>query len=82
MGQSKIFKGCLPQILLGGPFLILWIDILQNNLNVLAYAKIVKSDIYHDIRTMILALDHPTCVALSFLMNFLAATQYSVQLLF
>ena len=40
-------------------------DILRENLNVLVYDKMVKSGVYHDIRTMILALDHPTCVALS-----------------
>ena len=53
-------------------------DILQKNLNVLVYAKMVKSGIYDNIRTMILALDHPTCVALPFFMHFLAVTQCPV----
>ena len=30
----------------------------------------VKSGVYHDIRTMILAVDHPTCVALPFFYAF------------
>ena len=46
-------------------------DILRKNLNVLVYAKMVKSG---DIRTMIVALDHPTCVALPFFMHFLTVT--------
>ena len=50
-------------------------DILRKNLNVLVYAKMVKFGVYHDIRTMILALDHPRCVALPFFMHFLAVTQ-------
>ena len=50
-------------------------DILRKNLNVLVYAKMVKFGVYHDIRTMILALDHPRCVALPFFMDFLAVTQ-------
>ena len=54
-------------------------DIFQKNLNVLVYAKMVKSGVYHVyhvyIRTMILALDHSTFVALPFFMHFLAATQ-------
>ena len=50
-------------------------NILRKNLNVLVYAKMVKYGVYHDIRTMILALDHPTCVALSLFMYFLAETQ-------
>ena len=50
-------------------------DILREKLNVLVYDKMVKSGVYHDIRTMILALDHPTCVALPFFMHFLAVTQ-------
>ena len=45
-------------------------DILRKNLNVLVYAKMVKSGVYHDIRTMIVALDHPTCVALPFFYAF------------
>ena len=49
-------------------------DILRKNLNVLVYAKMVKSGVYHDIRTMIVALDHPTCVALPFFMHFLTVT--------
>ena len=49
-------------------------DILRKNLNVLVYAKMVKSGVYHDIRTMIVALDHPTCVALPFFMHFLTET--------
>ena len=39
-------------------------DIFWKNLNVLVYAKLLKSDIYHNIRTVILALDYPTCVGL------------------
>ena len=54
-------------------------DILRKNFNVLVYAKMVKSGVYHDIRTMILALDHPTSVALPFCFCFflhsLAETQ-------
>ena len=46
------------------------LGIPQMNLNVLVYAKTVKSGVYHDIRTMILALDHPTCVAHLFLYVF------------
>ena len=34
-----------------------------------------KFGFYHDIRTMILALEHPTCLALPFFMHFLVATQ-------
>ena len=55
-------------------------DILWKNLNVLVYAKMVKSGVYHDIRTMILALDHPTCVALPFFYAFSGCD--TVQLLF
>ena len=51
-------------------------DILQKNLNVLVYAKMVKSGVYHNIRTMILTLDHPTCIALPFFMHFLAVTPF------
>ena len=50
-------------------------DILRKNLNVLVYAKMLKSDVYHDIRTMVLAVDHPICAALPFFMHFLAVTQ-------
>ena len=50
-------------------------DILKKNLNVLVYAKMVKSPVYHNIRTMIYALDHPTCIALQFFMHFLAVTR-------
>ena len=50
-------------------------DILQKNLNLLVYAKIVKSGLYHDMRSMILALDHPTFVVLPFFMHSLAETQ-------
>ena len=49
-------------------------DILRKNLNVLVYAKMVKSGVYHDIRTMVVALDHPTCIALPFFMHFLTVT--------
>ena len=52
-------------------------DILRKNLNVLVYAKMVKSGVYHDIRTMIVALDHPICVALPFFMHFLTVTMSS-----
>ena len=37
-------------------------DILWKNLNVLVYANLLKYHIYHNIRTVILALDYPTCV--------------------
>ena len=50
-------------------------DILQKNLNLLVYAKMVKSGLYHDMRSMILALDHPTFVALPFFMYSLPETQ-------
>ena len=50
-------------------------DILRKNVNVLVYAKMVKSGVYHDMRTMILALDHPRCAALPFFIDFLAVIQ-------
>ena len=46
-------------------------DILWKNLNVLVYAKMLKSGVYYNIRTMILTLDHLTCVAHPFFYAFL-----------
>ena len=51
--------------------------ILRKNLNVLVYAKMVKSGIYHDIRTMILTLNHPTCIALPCFYAFLGCDTVS-----
>ena len=50
-------------------------DILRKSLNTSGYAKMVKFGFCHGIRTMILALDHPKCIALPFFMHFLDATQ-------
>ena len=50
-------------------------DIPQKNLNLLVYAKMVKSGLYHDMRSLILALDHPRFVALPFFVHSLTETQ-------
>ena len=54
-------------------------DILHKNSHFLANAKMEKSGIYHDMRSMILTLDHPTFVALPFLC--MLCLRHSVQLL-
>ena len=45
-------------------------DILRKSLNISGYAKMVKFGFCHGIRTMILALDHPKCIALPFFYAF------------
>ena len=45
-------------------------DILRKNVNVLVYAKMVKQVVYHNIGTVILALDHPVYVSLPFFYAF------------
>ena len=50
-------------------------DIRRKNLNVLVDPKVVNPCVYHKIRTMILAVDHSTCVTLTFFMHFLVVTK-------
>ena len=50
-------------------------DIRRKYLNVLVDPKVVNPWVYHKIKTMILALDHSTCVALTFFMHFLVVTK-------
>ena len=54
------------------------VHILRRNLNVLVYAKMMKSGVYHDIRTIILTLDHFACVVLTLCISCL---RHSVQFL-